>query len=188
MFHDDDIDCHLPCQDDCLDQSTFYSESLDGTQLNCYKVVDRDDHGQAQTIQLYETISQPTTTAAAPSRSRCPLGWPTHMIRLISMFSKVAKFVNRTLAKSTSPLAPYDTMDVATNRDYSLLSDELDTWYEQLPFHMRNTPANLERHRTEESPDTHRFLLVSGWFKEQELSLPPSSPLFFYSLISFIMH
>ncbi|KAI8335170.1 fungal-specific transcription factor domain-containing protein [Chlamydoabsidia padenii] len=153
MFHDDDIDCHLPCQDDCLDQDVFYSESLDTTLMKCYKVVDRDDQGQAKKIQLVET-----TTQTSQRRFRYSLGWPTHMIRLISLFAQVAKFINRTLAKSTCHLAPYDSTD-SSNTTYSVLSDALDDWHQQLPFHMRNTPANLERHRSEESRDTHRFLL-----------------------------
>lgn len=154
LFNDDDIDCHLPCQDDCLDSQTpFYSESLDGTQLICYEVVERDSNGDAKSIKLVETISQNPTI-----RLRCSLGWPTHMVRITSLFSKVATFVNRTMAKSDTPFAPYD-MD---SNEYSTLTDALDLWCNQLPFSMRNTPANLERHRSEESSDTHRFLLVSN--------------------------
>ncbi|CAO3585543.1 unnamed protein product [Absidia cylindrospora] len=151
LFNDDDIECHLPCQDDCLDsETTFYSESLDGTELIRYEVVDRDSSGGAESIRLVETISQNPT-----NRPRCNLGWPTHMVRITSLFSKVATFVNRTMAKSNSPFAPYD-MD---SNDYSILTEELDLWCHQLPFSMRNTPANLERHRSDESRDTHRFLL-----------------------------
>ncbi|ORZ14772.1 fungal-specific transcription factor domain-domain-containing protein [Absidia repens] len=150
LFHDSDISCHLPCQDDCLQQSTFYSESLNGTQLVCYKVVERDGNGAAKSIKLMETTSQYPRT-----RSRCNLGWPTHMIRIISLFAKVATFVNRTVARSSSPLAPYD-MECG---DYHTLSEEIDLWCDQLPFNMRNTPANLQRYRAEQSRDTQRFIL-----------------------------
>ncbi|KAI8088896.1 fungal-specific transcription factor domain-containing protein [Halteromyces radiatus] len=150
LFHDDDIDCHLPCNDDCLDQDIFYSESMDGTHITCYKVVERDDDGAATKVKFVETTSQNPKT-----RSRCNLGWPTHMIRIISLFAKVATFVNRTIPRSNTPLAPFDM----NTDDYKILSEELDLWNRQLPFALQNTPANLERYRSEESRDTHRFLL-----------------------------
>lgn len=153
LFNDRDIDCHLPCHDNCLEQNTFSSESLDGSQLVWYQVMERDSSGAAKTVKLVETVFQDPV-----ARSRCNLGWPTHMVRITSLFAKVAHFVNRTVAKSNSPLAPYDP---DCYDQFSALSDDLDLWCHQLPLNMRNTPANLQRYRLEESRDTHRFLLVS---------------------------
>ncbi|KAI8329500.1 fungal-specific transcription factor domain-containing protein [Chlamydoabsidia padenii] len=151
LFNDNDIDCHLPCHENCLEQNTFSSESLDGTQLLWYQVVERDEKGLAKSIKLVETVSQDPL-----ARSRCNLGWPTHMIRIISLFAKVANFVHRTMAKSNSPQAPYDS---TCYKDYCALTDALDLWCHQLPLNMRNTPANLQRYRSEKSRDTHRFSL-----------------------------
>ncbi|CAO3650937.1 unnamed protein product [Cunninghamella echinulata] len=149
-FKDKDIDCHLPTDDDCLEKDTFYTESLNGTELIKYMVSERNIDGSPKSITYVETIKQDPIV-----RSRCAQGWPTHLLRITSLYGTVASFVNRDMVKSTTPLSPYD---METN-DFVLLNQKLDLWYNQLPLHMRNTPANLERYRKDGSRDLQRFLL-----------------------------
>lgn len=150
-YKDEDIDAHLPCDDDCLERDTFYSESLSGTELIKYMVSERYDDGSAKIITYVETINQDPI-----SRSRCAQGWPTHFIRITSLYAEVASFVNRKIVRSTTPLSPYD---METN-EFDYINEKLDLWYNQLPLLLRNTPANLERYRKENSRDLQRFLLV----------------------------
>ncbi|KAI8074930.1 fungal-specific transcription factor domain-containing protein [Gongronella butleri] len=150
MFDDNDIDVHLPVEAEDMEQDEFYSESLDGSTLATYQVVQRDEHGAPMKIKLVDRTPQDPV-----HRARCNLGWITHMLRITYLFNKVATFVNRTMVRENTPLAPFDM----ESPDYINLSAELDRWMEQLPLNMRNTPANLERYRSEMSRDTHRFLL-----------------------------
>ncbi|KAI9307040.1 fungal-specific transcription factor domain-containing protein [Cunninghamella echinulata] len=149
-FKDKDIDCHLPTDDDCLAKGTFYTESLNGMELIKYMVSERNEDGTPKSITYVETVKQDPIT-----RSRCAQGWPTHLLRITSLYGTVASFVNRDMVKSTTPLSPYD---METN-DFVSLNQKLELWYSQLPLLMRNTPANLERYRKDNSRDLQRFLL-----------------------------
>ncbi|ORX55125.1 hypothetical protein DM01DRAFT_1335424 [Hesseltinella vesiculosa] len=150
MLNDADIEIHLPVDSDELENDEFVTESLDGTVVATYRVTERDANNNPLFIKLISYAKQDPI-----HRPRCNLGWIAHMLRITGLFSKVATFVNRSMERENTPLAPFDM----ESPEYTDLSEALDRWANQLPLNMRNTPANLERYRSENSNNMHRFLL-----------------------------
>ncbi|KAG0186885.1 hypothetical protein DFQ28_007179 [Apophysomyces sp. BC1034] len=85
---------------------------------------------------------------------RFELGWPAHIIWETVLLGRVTKFVNRSM-KRRNTFTPDDP-----DSEFAQLDRQIDDWEKNLPLHMRNTPANLERHRSSLSNDSSRFVLA----------------------------
>lgn len=98
------------------------------------------------------------TGGASPQLSRRPyLNCFAYLIRATSILGRITTFVNLKGKDHQEALPPCHP-----NSEFAKLDRAIDGWYNQLPLHLKNTPANFEIYKDSEYPANNRqFILVS---------------------------
>ncbi len=79
-----------------------------------------------------------------------------YLIRATSLLGKVTSYVNLKGKDKTKEFLPCDP-----NSDFSKLDRSIEEWHDQLPMHLKNTPANFELYRDKGGCNNNpQFILV----------------------------
>ncbi|KAF7723594.1 hypothetical protein EC973_001836, partial [Apophysomyces ossiformis] len=151
-IQEEDCKLFLPSEDDShLTKDHFCAVSIDGNTTVRYEVQKGED-GNTLGLKASRVDTSQGVVSLTPIWRQ--LGWPAHIFWETSLLGKVTQFVNRS-KKSEDTYTPDDP-----NSEFVALDRQIDDWGKRLPLHMRNTPANLERHRSLVSYDSSRFVLA----------------------------
>ncbi|KAG0181777.1 hypothetical protein DFQ29_007105 [Apophysomyces sp. BC1021] len=146
FLQEEDCDVFLPSDEDGWTRGQFYTETLDRSRIVHFNVRSLRD---SNLLGVSTSVSSVSTGGR-----RAQLSCSAHQMRLIALLGKVTTFINRG-SKKKDILAPFDPTS-----EFSRLDRQIEDWYEQLPLHMKNTPANFERYRTNMTMDTSRYALA----------------------------
>ncbi|OBZ85882.1 Transcriptional activator protein acu-15 [Choanephora cucurbitarum] len=152
-----DISTFLPIWHTSIDLNTvdtLYQQSLDRTQLVRY-ITMRDPHTRQATgfHVSFVDLSIPTNLPYF-----FQVGLESRLIEQMAIMGKICNLINRGYItyNSSSATAKIDEDMIKIER----LNTELDSWYERLPFSLRNTPANLDQFRHKNSSDASQFIVM----------------------------
>ena len=139
----------LPSSDNFkMDQ--YYAENLDGSR---YVMNNRSG---LQDSQLLSASDAPTNEDNSLSR-RSPLSAFAYFVRIIDLLGRVSTYVNSKRRDSSNFIPPCNP-----DSDFQQLDRAIDTWYDELPMHLKNTPTNLELSRSSsETNESRLFTIVS---------------------------
>ncbi|KAF7730187.1 hypothetical protein EC973_002795 [Apophysomyces ossiformis] len=146
FLQEEDIDIFLPSDEDGWTRGQFYTETLDRSRIVHFNVRSLRD---SNLLGVSASVSSVSNGAR-----RAQLSCSAHHMRLVSLLGKVTTYINRG-SKKKDLLASFDA-----NSDFSKLDREIEDWYEQLPLHMKNTPANFERYRAHTTMDASRYAMA----------------------------
>ncbi|KAI7887656.1 uncharacterized protein EV154DRAFT_427058 [Mucor mucedo] len=137
---------YLPANVDTCNNERYYTETLDGSR---YIMLNLD--GMLQSQLLGTQVSTPNTLSRKPS-----LGCFSYLIRATNLLGKVTAYVNLKGKEDKNALPPCHP-----ESEFSKLDRLIEDWYEQLPLHLKNTPANFEVYKDCANPATNRqFILL----------------------------
>lgn len=147
-----DCEIMLPVDIDVLDfknGNDFYQASLDKTKLIHYHIV-RDEMTNLITgIQMNPLDINLPEHRIYLNR----VGWSSYILHGIVLLGKVSQFINSENDED-KPFAAYEN-----NSEFEKLDNALDAWVEDLPLHVKNTPANLERYRNSNDIKSVQYVL-----------------------------
>ncbi|KAI8047424.1 fungal-specific transcription factor domain-containing protein [Gilbertella persicaria] len=147
-----DVSTLLPVWNSALDFNSineFYQQSLDGSELICYRVV-RDPHTRDIKGILVTPIDM-SIPANMPLLSH--IGLDSRFIELFVIAGKISQFINRGYKDDASSSSVIESTEIEN------LNERLDDWVARLPLSLRNTPANLEHFRNETSHKATQFVV-----------------------------
>lgn len=140
----------LPASVDTCNSDRYYTETLDGSR---YILLNVD--GMRQSQLLGAQVSSSTVIGRKPS-----LNCFSYLIRATNLLGKVTSYVNLKGKEDKNALPPCHS-----ESEFSKLDKFIEDWYEDLPLHLKNTPANFEVYKDCANPATNRqFILVSFFF------------------------
>ncbi|KAI8351471.1 hypothetical protein EDC96DRAFT_447970 [Choanephora cucurbitarum] len=142
--------CHvfLPSSDHFkMDQ--YYAENLDGS-----RYVMNNPSG-LQDSQLLSASDAPANEDNSLSR-RSPLNAFAYFVRIIDLLGRVSTYVNSKRRDSSNFVPPCNP-----DSDFQQLDRAIDTWYDELPMHLKNTPANFELSQSSsETTESRLFTII----------------------------
>ncbi|KAI8882179.1 hypothetical protein K501DRAFT_286008 [Backusella circina FSU 941] len=146
-----DCDILLPCDYDVLSNNThFYQETHDQSMILFYNVCRDATTGNMTGVQFNHV--DPKVPENRPRMNQ--IGWEARILKEMVILGDVIQLVNRGY-KNKTPFATY-----APDSEFTKLDEQLDHWGQQLPLNLRNTPANLERYRRENTQKSASFVLA----------------------------
>ncbi|KAI9480779.1 MAG: hypothetical protein EXX96DRAFT_594888 [Benjaminiella poitrasii] len=133
----------------------YYSENLDGSRSAIFNV-----NGLQRSYLLgagsMSTISPNSDMKSSNLNRRYHLDCFTYVIRATSLLGGVTDYINRKGKNIETSLPPYHP-----DAEFNKLDKAINDWYDQLPMHLKNTPANFEMYKNSKSCyDTHHFFLL----------------------------
>lgn len=95
--------------------------------------------------------------STSPLMGRRPsLNCFSYLIRATNLLGKVTSYVNQKGKETKNSLPPCHP-----DSEFSKLDRTIEEWYDQLPVHLKNTPANFELYKDCANPAINRqFILV----------------------------
>jgi hypothetical protein len=147
----------LPTKVDTCNCEQYYTETLDNSRYIMLNVNGLRESSLLSSNNLSVTSPSTASGATSPQLGRRPhLNCFAYLIRATSLLGKVTSFVNLK-GKDHQEVLPPSHPD----SEFADLDREIEAWYDQLPMHLRNTPANFEFYKDAKYPaDNRQFILV----------------------------
>lgn len=134
----------LPAKIDRCNFEQYYTENLDNSRYILLNV-----NGLRES-QLLGSSSPPQLGSRRP-----PLNCFAYLVRATSILGKITNYVNKK-GKQQNNLPPCHP-----DSEFAQLDQMIEDLYEQLPMHLKNTPANFELYKESiYSSDNRQFILV----------------------------
>ncbi|KAI7873008.1 hypothetical protein BDF14DRAFT_1877458 [Spinellus fusiger] len=145
----EDCDILLSSEDDILKNDRFFIETLDSG-VGVSFVVHRDHYGVPVGVAISEIFNSPKERPMKQYYKQN--NWRAQFMRMIDILGKINNFINRDTHKNiilgfTDPESVFSQLDL-----------QLERWMQQLPLNMKNTAANFERVRSENT--IHNILFI----------------------------
>ena len=105
------------------------------------------------------------STSVGPSpdtNNERELGPLAQMVYGASLLGRVTTFINRGGRERKM-----FTLQQGPDPEFIKLDQQIDSWYERLPEHLKSKPADIERYRKENPVDACRNMLVSKKSKQK---------------------
>jgi hypothetical protein len=164
----------LPAKVDEYNHEQYYTETLDNSRFILLNV---NGLKESQLLGSNSMNLSSPVDSGPPSFGRRPfLNSFAYFIRLTSLLGRVTTYVNLK-GKGTQNVLPPCHPD----SEFAKLDKAIEDWHDQLPVHLKNTPANFELYKERDSHLNNRqFILVSihGSFHTSYL-FPCSSCMYF---------
>lgn len=143
----------LPSSDDFkMDQ--YYAENLDGSR---YIISNRSGLQDSQLLSAGSLTSDAPINENSNMSRKPPLSAFAYFVRIADLLGKVTTYVNSKKADSSSFVPP-----CSPDSEFQQLDRAIDIWYDELPIHLKNTPANFEMYRkSAETNESRLFTIVS---------------------------
>jgi hypothetical protein len=144
----------LPAKIDDYNREHFYTETLDNSR---YILLNVNGLKESQLLGSHNLNLNPATDPTSPSLRKKPyLNCFAYLTRLTSLLGRVTTYVNMK-GKETQNILPPCHPD----SEFAILDKAIEDWYDQLPMHLKNTPANFELYKEKEQQSSSRqFILV----------------------------
>lgn len=147
-----DCEIMLPVDISVFDSTSgndFYQSSLDQRRLVHYHIIRDEITNQITGIQMNPLDVNLPEHRVYLNR----VGWTSRIVKEGELLFKITRLVNRGY-KSDGVYVPYED-----NSEFNKLDKELDDWIGSLPLQIRNTPANLERYRSQNNVRSVQYVL-----------------------------
>ncbi|KAI8076223.1 fungal-specific transcription factor domain-containing protein [Thamnidium elegans] len=147
-----DCEIMLPVDISIFDSTSgndFYQSSLDQSHLVHYHIIRDEITNQITGIQMNPLDVNLPEHRVYLNR----VGWTSRIIKEGELLFKITRLVNKGY-KSDRVYVPYED-----NSEFNKLDKELDGWISNLPLQIRNTPANLERYRSQNNVRSVQYVL-----------------------------
>lgn len=151
----------LPAKVDDCSSDQYYTETLDKSRfvlLNVNGLKESQLIGSSTLINgsgSLDSTEDPTSPSAPPVGRRPSLNCYAYLIRATSLLGRVTAFINsrKDQHNAVPPCHP--------DSEFSKLDRTIAEWYDTLPMHLKNTPANFEKYReVNRHKHSRQFILV----------------------------
>lgn len=148
----------LPAKIDDYNHDQYYTETLDNSR---YIMLNVNGLKESQLLGSHNSKLNTPDSATSSNLGRRPfLNCFAYFIRLTSLLGRVTTYVNMKEKGTENVLPPCHP-----DSEFAKLDKAIEDWYDQLPMHLKNTPANFELYRDRDRCSNNRqFILVCVHF------------------------
>lgn len=147
----------MPATLDVRNREQYYTETLDNSRYILLNINGLRESSLLGTQQNFANSPKSSFIASPISGRRPDLDIFAYLIRATSLLGRVTAYVNTKGKSSKNELPPCHP-----ESEFSKLDKSIEEWYDQLPRQLKNTPANFELYRDQDTPANNRqFILVS---------------------------
>ncbi|KAI8077460.1 fungal-specific transcription factor domain-containing protein [Thamnidium elegans] len=152
-FQDSFCTAFLPAMTDRCNSEQYYTETLDNSR---YVLLNVNGLRDSQLLGSLSLVNGTSVSSPPPGSRRPPLNCFAYLIRATSILGKVTTYVNKKGKATSNTLPPYHA-----DSEFSQLDKTIEDLHEQLPMHLKNTPANFESYKESiYAHDNRQFILL----------------------------
>ncbi|KAI8047533.1 uncharacterized protein B0P05DRAFT_481599 [Gilbertella persicaria] len=138
---------------DSFKSNQYYAETLDGSRYIMNNINGFRDSQLLNANSLFPDMGQDDLTDLS---RRGSLSTFAYFVRVIDLLGKVTSYLNFKGKQAKELLPPSHP-----GSEFQQLDKALDDWYEKLPMHLKNSPANFELYKdTNQTNESRTFIMM----------------------------
>lgn len=138
---------------DRCNSEQYYTETLENSR---YLLLSVNGLRDSQLLGSLSLVNATSVNSPQLGSRRPPLNCFSYLIRATSILGKVTTYVNKKGNTAANTLPPYHA-----DSEFSQLDKTIEDLHEQLPMHLKNTPANFESYKESiYAHDKRQFIMV----------------------------